>query len=68
MSEAAVAKPVDQPEMLEKHVQELTDIELVDGKRSKEGLLLRPQPSNDPNDPLVCVYSRYPTNTILTRR
>ena len=33
--------------------QELSDIELVEGKRSKKGLLLRPQPSNDPNDPLV---------------
>lgn len=32
---------------------ELEDIELVEGKRSKKGILLRPQPSNDPNDPLV---------------
>jgi hypothetical protein len=32
---------------------ELADIELVEGKRSKKGILLRPQPSNDPNDPLV---------------
>jgi hypothetical protein len=35
--------------------QELAEIELVEGKRSKKGLLLRPQPSNDPNDPLVCI-------------
>lgn len=33
--------------------QELSDIELTEGKRSKKGILLRPQPSNDPNDPLV---------------
>jgi hypothetical protein len=33
--------------------QELSDIELTEGKRSKKAILLRPQPSNDPNDPLV---------------
>jgi hypothetical protein len=53
MSEAADLEPNKQPEMQEKTVQELSDIELVEGKRSKKGLLLRPQPSNDPNDPLV---------------
>jgi len=53
MSKAADAELNEQPEMLEKTVQELSDIELVEGKRSKKGLLLRPQPSNDPNDPLV---------------
>jgi hypothetical protein len=37
----------------EKGMQELSDIELLEGKRSKKGFLLRPQPSNDPNDPLV---------------
>jgi hypothetical protein len=36
---------------------ELADIELVEGKRSKKGILLRPQPSNDPNDPLVSPLS-----------
>jgi hypothetical protein len=46
-------------------VHEFADIELVEGKQSKKGILLRPQPSNDPNDPLVsasseasCQYSR----------
>jgi hypothetical protein len=42
-----------QQEIREKGVQELSDIELVEGKRSKKGFLLRPQPSNNPNDPLV---------------
>ena len=37
----------------EKSTQELSDIQLLEGKRSKKGFLLRPQPSNDPNDPLV---------------
>lgn len=26
---------------------------IVTGKMSKSGIVLRPQPSNDPNDPLV---------------
>ncbi|KUJ11873.1 putative polyamine transporter [Mollisia scopiformis] len=37
---------------IEKPPREPTDFEIVEGKRSKKGLLLRPQPSNDPNDPL----------------
>lgn len=37
---------------------ELADIELVEGKRSKKGILLRPQPTNDPNDPLVSRLSK----------
>jgi hypothetical protein len=37
---------------------ELADIELVEGKRSEKGILLRPQPSNDPNDPLVSTSSK----------
>jgi hypothetical protein len=53
MSNAADVKLKEQPKMLEKHAQELSEIELVDGKRSEKGILLRPQPSNDPNDPLV---------------
>ncbi len=53
MSNAADVKLNEQPKMLEKPAQELSEIELVDGKRSKKGVLLRPQPSNDPNDPLV---------------
>ncbi len=36
---------------------EPVDIELVEGKRSEKGILLRPQPSNDPNDPLVSTSS-----------
>ena len=42
-----------QQEIREKGIQGLSDIELVEGKRSKKGFILRPQPSNDPNDPLV---------------
>jgi hypothetical protein len=44
---------INQREVREYEKRELSDIELVEGKRSKKGLLLRPQPSNDPNDPLV---------------
>jgi hypothetical protein len=44
-----------QQEIREKGMQELSDIELIEGKRSEKGFLLRPQPSNDPNDPLVCM-------------
>ena len=55
MSKAATVEHSEKPEMLKRTVQELNDIELVEGKRSKKGLLLRPQPSNDPNDPLVGV-------------
>ena len=32
---------------------ELADIELIEGKRLQKGILLQPQPSNDPNDLLV---------------
>lgn len=49
MSEGPDTKPAG---MQEKEEHELSDIELVEGKRSKKGVLLRPQPSNDPNDPL----------------
>jgi hypothetical protein len=42
-----------QQEIREKGGEELSDIELVEGTRSKKGFLLRSQPSNDPNDPLV---------------
>jgi hypothetical protein len=61
MSNAADVKANEQPEMLEKPAQELYEIELVEGKRSKKGLLLRPQPSNDPNDPLVGTSLTHPT-------
>ena len=44
---------IDKQEVRESEKRELSDIELVEGKRSKKGLLLRPQPSNDPNDPLA---------------
>lgn len=50
MSKAA---DIEQQEVRGKDIQELSDIELVEGKRSKKGFLLRPEPSNDPNDPLV---------------
>jgi hypothetical protein len=60
MSGAADVEPNKQLEMQEKIVQELSDIELVEGKRSKKGLLLRPQPSNDPNDPLVGASPTHP--------
>jgi hypothetical protein len=66
MSKAADVKPSEQPEVLKKTVQELSDIELVEGKRSKKGLLLRPQPSNDPNDPLVGVSPHHPNTRRLT--
>jgi hypothetical protein len=66
MSKAADVKPSEQPEVLKKTVQELSDIELVEGKRSKKGLLLRPQPSNDPNDPLVDASPPHPTTRRLT--
>jgi hypothetical protein len=66
MSKAADVKPSEQPKVLKKHIQELSDIELVEGKRSKKGLLLRPQPSNDPNDPLVGASPTRPTTQRLT--
>lgn len=44
---------LDQQESRNDKAHELSDIEVVDGKRSRKGFLLRPQPSNDPNDPLV---------------
>jgi hypothetical protein len=50
MSKAADAK---QQEVRGEDIQEFSDIELVEGKRSKKGFMLRPQPSNDLNDPLV---------------
>ncbi|KAI9648039.1 hypothetical protein NHQ30_002667 [Ciborinia camelliae] len=33
-------------------VPEISDLELVEGKVSRKGIPLRPQPTNDPNDPL----------------
>jgi hypothetical protein len=42
MSNAADVKLNEQPKMKEKPAQELSEIELVDGKRSKKGILLRP--------------------------
>jgi hypothetical protein len=68
MSKSADVGSNDQPEMLEKPVQELSDIELVEGKRSKKGLLLRPQPSNDPNDPLVSASTTHLTTWRLIPR
>lgn len=32
---------------------EFVDENIVEGKTSKSGIVLRPQPTNDPNDPLV---------------
>jgi hypothetical protein len=32
---------------------EIADENITGGKTSKSGIVLRPQPSNDPNDPLV---------------
>jgi hypothetical protein len=66
MSKAADVKPSEQPKVLKKHIQELSDVELVEGKRSKKGLLLRPQPSNDPNDPLAGASPTRPTTQRLT--
>jgi hypothetical protein len=66
MSNAADVKLNEQPEMLEKPAQELYEIELVEGKRSKKGILLRPQPSNDPNDPLVSAPVTHPSTWRLT--
>jgi hypothetical protein len=53
MAKMSKAADVEQQEVRGKGIQELSDIELLEGKRSKKGFLLRPQPSNDPNDPLV---------------
>ncbi|KAM3085395.1 hypothetical protein ACMFMG_002473 [Clarireedia jacksonii] len=33
-------------------IQQVSDLEIAAGKTSKNGILLRPQPTNDPNDPL----------------
>jgi len=66
MSNAADVKLNEQPKMLEKPAQELSEIELVDGKRSKKGILLRPQPSNDPNDPFVGAPLTHPRTWRLT--
>lgn len=32
---------------------ELADQNIVEGKKSSKGVVLRPQPTNDPNEPLV---------------
>jgi hypothetical protein len=32
---------------------EFADKDIVTGKTSKSGVVLRPQPTNDPNEPLV---------------
>lgn len=32
---------------------ELAEFDIVQGKVSKKGVVLRPQPTNDPNEPLV---------------
>lgn len=32
---------------------ELAEYDIVQGKVSKKGIVLRPQPTNDPNEPLV---------------
>lgn len=32
---------------------ELAEYDIVRGKLSKSGIVLRPQPTNDPNEPLV---------------
>lgn len=37
----------------------VAESQIVSGKRSKSGVVLRPQPSNDPNDPLVRPPSEY---------
>lgn len=66
MSNVADVKLNEQLGMLEKPAHELYEIELVEGKRSKKGILLRPQPSNDPNDPLVGASLTQPTTLRLT--
>lgn len=35
---------------------EIADENIVRSKTSKSGIVLRPQPSNDPNDPLVRLF------------
>jgi hypothetical protein len=42
----------------------LTDLEIVDGKKSKSGIILRPQPTNDPNEPLVGLHVLLPYTPI----
>jgi hypothetical protein len=32
----------------------MAESQIISGKRSKSGIVLRPQPTNDPNEPLVC--------------
>jgi hypothetical protein len=47
---------IDEGENQDGIIRELTENDLVEGKRSKKGFFLRPQPSNDPNDPLVGLF------------
>lgn len=39
---------------MDAEVAKPTGDHLEHGKTSKKGILLRPQPTNDPNEPLVC--------------
>lgn len=52
--------------MREKPAQELSEIELAQGKRSKKGILLHLHSSNDSNDPLVGALLSLPTTRRLT--
>lgn len=46
-------EPTGDLEDATKPVAGAPELELVNGKVSKTGILLRPQPTNDPNEPLV---------------
>lgn len=42
------------------HVREgRAESDIVEGKVSNKGILLRPQPTNDPNEPLVSVHANH---------
>jgi hypothetical protein len=56
-------RDVEQLEIQDKPVTQkaggVSDFELMEGKRSKKVIPLRPQPLNDPNDPLVSRLKYY---------
>lgn len=44
---------MEEPQKLATIQREVADTGVVAGKTSKRGIILRPQPTNDPNEPLV---------------
>ncbi|KAH8676273.1 major facilitator superfamily domain-containing protein [Xylariales sp. PMI_506] len=48
------------------HQGELADNQIVEGKQSKSGVVLRPQPTNDPNEPLNwSQWEKYTTYLVI---